>query len=716
LRFSSSACQELADTRLAERVRILPAFPSIPRLNLLAFLPSAIIVYFRATYPENLMRNLFRLIIVAALIFVARFNSLGQSHYILDESTKSHRVDSYAGVLVDSLNTLTFEDVLAFNHQKFPKVGRNLTFGYTSADIWVKLRLKTHNPTTSWYLEIPAPYLEYVDFHQWDGTSWKFSESGYYRPHGSREVSHTGHVLPLIFNSDSISTVYVRIAGASPKTFPLFIVEKSKFIEHARAEDFGYGIFFGILIVMFFYNLFIYLALRQVNYLLYIITIVLTFLIFSSASGYAGLYFWPNQPMLNFYAGRMSLPLQGIAVAIFTIRFLEVKKYSRVMYYIVASLIPLSILAGILLSTGLLSSAGNTLISIGTILYLAAGIVCRINGNVTANYFIAAWTVYLIGGLFLTLRNSGVLPYNFVTTHLVETGAALETVIIAFALAAHYRRLRIEKEEVHRQALKIQQEATEKLEAKVNERTEQLSKLNDNLRMTLDTNKLQTQIIEDKNVELDSFFYRVSHDLKGPISSLRGLSMLAQMEVRDGIALNYIEKQHQQVERLDLIINGLINLTKLNQSALHKTLIDFPKLVDDCIQSFQTHPKFDRIRFRKEIDAELSFYSEWTLLNAIVQNLVENAIKYSRDTDPFVNISVRKKGDFIIIEVEDNGQGIPLEHQARIFEIFYRATQTSTGSGLGLYILKRSVDRLKGSIDMTSEVDAGSTFTVRLPH
>jgi signal transduction histidine kinase len=138
-------------------------------------------------------------------------------------------------------------------------------------------------------------------------------------------------------------------------------------------------------------------------------------------------------------------------------------------------------------------------------------------------------------------------------------------------------------------------------------------------------------------------------------------------------------------------------------------------MIDDCIVSFNGLPNFASIAFKKDIQPDLEFYSEWTLLNAIVQNLIENAIKYSSTESPYVQINVRREGGWVILEVEDNGQGIPDQHQARIFEMFYRATQQATGTGLGLYILKRSVDKLKGTVDIKSKEGVGSTFTVKLP-
>lgn len=643
--------------------------------------------------------------------------SVGQSTYLLSDSSVTHRLDNFVSIFIDSANTGTIQTVSSVSFQKHFKPSKgNLTFGYLKPNLWLLVKTKTARPGTRWYLEIPAPFLEYVDFYQLaaDG-QWLHSSAGYYVKQSERNISHTNHVIPLHFLADSSSTVYIKITGKSPKTFPLFAVEQSRLFAEVRFDDIGYGLFFGILAVMFFYNLMLYITLKQTNYLLYICTIVCTFLIFASASGYGGKFLWPETPIMNFYAGRLTLGIMIIFLSIFTIRFLEVKKYSRALYYLLASLVPLGAISFFLVLTETVSSAGNNLISVSTVLFLATGIYCRIKGNKTANYFIAAWTFYLIGGLLLTLRNSGVLDYNFWTTHFVEIGAALETTIIAFALGDRYRRYKQEKEEIQLLALKVQQEAREKLEAKVTERTEQLSNANRELQSMLEKNQLQTRIIENKNAELDSFFYRISHDLKGPIASMLGLSALAKRDIHDASARAYLEKQHIQAERLNNIISGLIQLTKLNDAALLKEKIDFNKLIEECIHSLSHLPEFPRITFRKEIEPGLTFHTEWTLLNAIVQNLVENGIKYSTQENAFVSIRVWSENNGVIIQVADNGHGISTEHQSKIFEMFYRATHQSRGTGLGLYILKRSVDKLQGEIQIESMPGAGSTFTVKLP-
>ncbi|HCW08083.1 MAG TPA: two-component sensor histidine kinase [Cytophagales bacterium] len=224
----------------------------------------------------------------------------------------------------------------------------------------------------------------------------------------------------------------------------------------------------------------------------------------------------------------------------------------------------------------------------------------------------------------------------------------------------------------------------------------------------------KNQIIENKNAELDSFFYRISHDLKGPISSLMGLHNVVMIEVKDPVALKYFELCVNQVNRMNNIVMNLIELTQLNHSEKQVSKINFPRLVDECINSYSYFENFKNITFIKEIE-EFEFQSEWVIVNTILQNLIENAIKYAAHFEPFIKISIRKKNESIEIRVIDNGQGIDESHQAKIFNMFFRATERIKGSGLGLYILKRAVERLNGTIHLASRLNEGSTFTVTLP-
>lgn len=226
----------------------------------------------------------------------------------------------------------------------------------------------------------------------------------------------------------------------------------------------------------------------------------------------------------------------------------------------------------------------------------------------------------------------------------------------------------------------------------------------------------RTEIIEKKNAELDSFFYRVSHDLRGPISSLLGLHNLVKHEVMDPTARQYFDMYQSQIVRINNIVLDLINLTRMNNAEENKVNINFDSLLSDCISAYQYLENFSRIRFIREVEPGLQFTSEWAIVNTILQNLIENAIKYAQPgNNPFVRISITKRERELHIQVADNGMGIDPAFQSQVYNMFFRANDRVQGTGLGLYILKRAVERLNGTVDFKSQLHAGTVFYVTLP-
>lgn len=225
-------------------------------------------------------------------------------------------------------------------------------------------------------------------------------------------------------------------------------------------------------------------------------------------------------------------------------------------------------------------------------------------------------------------------------------------------------------------------------------------------------------IVEKKNEELDKFSSRVSHDLRGPISSLMGLFDVVKTEISDEAALKYFELYHHRITRINQTIIDLLELSKVKDWQLSKTTIDFDEMVADCIESFNYLPGFNKIDFSIEIEAELKIQSDRSLMNTIIQNLIENSIKYSRQDidDPFVKIQVKQTAeDYMCIIVEDNGIGIDSKYQDKVFDMFYRANDEVQGSGLGMFILKSAVEKLEGEVSLASEVNKGTKFVILLP-
>ncbi|HAR20466.1 MAG TPA: hypothetical protein DCR46_07380 [Cytophagales bacterium] len=219
------------------------------------------------------------------------------------------------------------------------------------------------------------------------------------------------------------------------------------------------------------------------------------------------------------------------------------------------------------------------------------------------------------------------------------------------------------------------------------------------------------------NYELDSFVYKVSHDIKAPLRSVMGLIGIAKMENKQEEINTYLDMMNKSVHNLDQFIKDLIQFSRNTRMELDNTHVDFNKILDDCIEDLRYMDKVDRIEIRKNVQPNLQFQSDNLRINTIIGNLLSNSLKYHKFEAgiSYVNIAVSENQGAIEILVEDNGVGIGQEYQDKIFDMFYRASEMSSGSGLGLYIVKTALNKLKGSIEVHSTPNVGTKFRILLP-
>lgn len=223
--------------------------------------------------------------------------------------------------------------------------------------------------------------------------------------------------------------------------------------------------------------------------------------------------------------------------------------------------------------------------------------------------------------------------------------------------------------------------------------------------------------LQKANTEMDSFLYSTSHDLRAPIASILGLTNLAKVELTDETALKYFEMVENRVNKMDMVISDILQLARSTKAELRLEQIDFNKLLQDVIADVKFNKGAKEIRLEYTPSPSHQFVSDYNQAKIILGNLIGNAVKYHHheQADPFIAVRFNTTSSEIVIEVEDNGPGIAKQHQEKIFNMFYRASTQSDGTGLGLYIVKEAVNKLRGSIVLTSERDKGSIFKVRLP-
>lgn len=226
--------------------------------------------------------------------------------------------------------------------------------------------------------------------------------------------------------------------------------------------------------------------------------------------------------------------------------------------------------------------------------------------------------------------------------------------------------------------------------------------------------------LQKTNSELDRFVYSASHDLRSPLKSLLGLSDLIKEDIKSGnpVELEQIDMLKSSILKLDDFIEDILQYSRNARTKVAQEVIDCKEILQDITNRHKYMEEAKDIKIKIDMAQGIKFVSDKRRLSVVLNNLISNAIKYKdpSKSNPFVTVDVNCNKNHAIIRVEDNGIGIGEKDKEKIFEMFYRATKVSKGSGIGLYIVKEAIEKLDGTIHVESELGKGSTFTVTIPN
>jgi len=233
--------------------------------------------------------------------------------------------------------------------------------------------------------------------------------------------------------------------------------------------------------------------------------------------------------------------------------------------------------------------------------------------------------------------------------------------------------------------------------------------------------EMEKNIVELKksNSELDKFVYSVSHDLRAPLSSMLGVIEISRDDTEDEIMLEHLAMLQKNILKLDGFITDILDYSRNSRTEITKEEINFNELLLDITQNLKFMGGTNRIiDIRIDVNDETIIKSDKSRICIILNNLVSNAIRYQNPNidQPFVSIKVDMSDTETGIIIRDNGIGMRKEVHQKIFDMFYRVSDISVGSGLGLYIVNEAVQKLNGNIEVQSEIGEGSTFTIKLPN
>lgn len=377
----------------------------------------------------------------------------------LKEEKPYYEIAKQAKVFVDDNKSYTIEQIISLPESEFV-THKNFNFGLSPKAYWIKFNATSNDPNINWLLEISHPVLDHVDLYSpEDNGGYSVQKSGDALPFNDRIIKHRTFVFNLLLKENQANTFYIRISSESTVSVPMKIWNEKAMTESRVDEQMVFGVYYGLIIAMALYNFFLFIYVKDLSYLFYVIYIISFGLLQMSLNGLAFQYIWPNSIWLASYAPTFLIPFLSAFVIQFTRYFLltpdktpRIDKFFKFWFWL-----------------GIILTINSMIVNISSILWVIIaypligipfmiGIAIRVlrQGYKPASYYLFAWSAFFLGALLYALKSIGVLPNIFITSYGFQIGGAMEVILLSIALAARINMMKKEKEDAQKYAIEMQ--------------------------------------------------------------------------------------------------------------------------------------------------------------------------------------------------------------------------------------------------------------------
>jgi hypothetical protein len=641
---------------------------------------------------------------------------------------------------------------------KFTKA-QQLDFGQSKEPIWIRIIVKNISESKEVYVMLPIAHIDSI--RMYDSTEFgvfNYQLSGDMVKNSVKNFKDPYQIFKLTIKKGGSRILYFKISSSSQIILPFTLANEEALYSHTNIRNVFFGAFVGVLLVMFFYNLIVYLFTGADSYTYYI------FYLISIATAQIGLtgisnYIFGEMPVLNNSLLFIGSGFAGVFSILFIQSFLTVKlklpKLNVVLNALISlylAVIVLSFLGFYDLTFKLINVGGG---SIALTFALVSGTLA-IRGDRKAKFYFTAWIGLIISVIVFTLVLSGFIEFVPSTNFIIPFGVVLETVLLSLALADSINILR-EESKVANQRVIDQIEKNEELvlnqnivlEKKVTERTAALQKALDELKAA------QSQLVQsEKMASLGTLTAGIAHEINNPINFVsanvlplrdnitdltklikeyKGINesnyeteLLRLAEVEKEMDLEYTLVETKQLidgieegaNRTHTIVQGLTSFSRGDSGK--KTLADINRGIRSTVSVLKS--RLNNIKLGTNLDQNLPLvFCQVGKINQVVLNLMNNALDALEEKNGTnrkasqLMVETKNLGDSIQIIVSDNANGIDKELQRKIMEPFYTTKDVGKGTGLGLSISYSIIEDHGGAIEIDSEMGVGTKFIVNLP-
>lgn len=680
-------------------------------------------------------------------------------------ANKQNNLTYTISVFEDKNGSETIDNIIQKDFKIFP--GTSPNYGLTRSTFWFKINLTNHSRDTSFLLKIQNASITNSSLYTIQDSQINTQSLDLTTPYFQRLFNSQYPLYYLTVPVDSSLTCYLRVFSENVMDLPITIEKDVKVLEQLSMDQWYFGIYAGIIFVMFLYNFFIFLSVRERAYLFYVFYILIVGLTQAGLKGYAAKFLWPGNEWLIKYAPHIITAASGIFSIFFTFSFLHVKKYADKIYYTLCGTIIVYFISIALYLSGSYITGQNILqvnTSLVSILILSSGFYIYKRGYKPALFFNISWSFFLGGVIIYILKDAGIFPVNNFTNNAILIGSGLEATFLSFALADRINILKKEKEASQAAALaaaqeneRIIREQNVVLEFKVKERTMELIEANEELSVTLEELKdTQAQLVEsEKMSSLGQLTAGIAHEINNPINFVtsnvaplrRDVDMLLESaglfenislseisveekkkqieEYKEEIDFDYLKEEinhllngiHEGASRTAEIVKGLRIFSRVDEDDLKKadinegldsTLVIINNLLDNKIEVIKNYGNLPLIECYPG------------KLNQVFLNIITNGIhavkqRHGKESTGWLKITTSADEKKVYIKIEDNGTGMDEHVMRKIFEPFFTTKEVGEGTGLGMSITYNTIKKHNGEIFVRSAVGEGTEFTLELP-
>lgn len=580
------------------------------------------------------------------------------------------------------------------------------SFGFTHSVYWFKIAVEPGKDAGlyKWWLHISYPILDKLDLYICDekGALLDVKKSGKDRPFEMRELKD--HHFSFQLDSTKKQTLYLRVDTQSSMQVPLSIQTSESIMYHTQHFLLLSGVYYGLFILILFYNLISFIYTRNKQYFLYLIFISSFILYQLSLDGTGIIYFWSEFEWMKSHGSSTMMAVTTLAVILFSREFLKTKSYTpRIDRYLSILMVIVSMIAVL----APFVEYGDVIAFIAAIaiilppLLLVAGVIVYKKGFYPARLYVAGWSAFLFSNIIFAMNKLGWIGGFEFIEHAQQIGSALEMIFLSWALAD------------------LQKQSEREYIEKVNS-------LNTLLQDEVDESLLQIrkndQILIEKSrlAAMGEMIEQIAHQWRQPLHTLALLNQSLYFKVRlKTVKEEDYEEVHERIdEQLQYMSQTIDDFRNFSKPDKEKEIFYLEEVIKSALNLSEGSLKYAKINGELYCDKKHEVYGIRHEMMQVCMNFIKNVqdiVLHKKIEKPWIRFYIEEAQEHVVVYVKDNAGGIDSDKISKVFDPYFSTKAHLESSGIGLYMSKEIIEKSMGGTISVVNGPEGAIFSIVLP-